>query len=108
VGAALLSDSGEVSSGCNVENRSYGLTMCAERVALGAAIVKGEREFKELVIFTDAAEPTVPCGACRQVLAEFCPNLKITSVTSGGQSAQFSLEKLFPLPAQGILSQRST
>ncbi len=108
VGAALLSESGEVSSGCNVENRSYGLTMCAERVALGAAIVKGERAFKELVIFTDATEPTVPCGACRQVLAEFCPNLKITSVTLGGHSAQFSHERLFPLPAQGILRQRST
>ena len=108
MGAALLSDTGEVSSGCNVENLSYGLTMCAERVALGAAIVQGQREFKELVIFTNAVEPTVPCGACRQVLAEFCPSLKITSVTLGGQSAQFSLGKLLPLPSQGILTQRST
>jgi len=75
VGAALRTSSGEIFRGCNVENRSYGLTNCAERVALGAAVSAGFREFDALVIATSGG--VVPCGACRQVLVEFCQQLTV-------------------------------
>ncbi|MFP6671342.1 MAG: cytidine deaminase [Pirellulaceae bacterium] len=75
VGAALRTSSGETFRGCNVENRSYGLTNCAERVALGAAVAAGFREFDALVIATSGG--VLPCGACRQVLVEFCQQLTI-------------------------------
>ena len=75
VGAALRTSSGEIFRGCNVENRSYGLTNCAERVALGAAVSAGFREFDALVIATSGG--VLPCGACRQVLVEFCQQLTI-------------------------------
>ena len=104
VGAALRVVTGEVFSGCNVENVSYGLTICAERVAVGAAVQAGATEFDRLAIVTDSAEPVVPCGACRQVLAEFCPDLRIVSRTLGGLTAEFSLSTLLPKPRQGILA----
>jgi cytidine deaminase len=103
VGAALRLESGLVVSGCNVENVSYGLTMCAERVCVGKAIDEGEKSFQALAIVTDTDIPVVPCGACRQVLAEFAPALVITSWTLAGESKEFSLADLFPLPNQGIL-----
>ena len=104
VGAALQTATGRVFSGCNVENVSYGLTMCAERVAIGAAVQAGATEFHLLAIVTDSSEPVVPCGACRQVLAEFCPDLQIVSRTLKGDTAEFSLGTLFPRPRQGILA----
>src|SRR6478609_7284214 len=73
VGAALLTESGKVFTGGNVENISYGLTICAERAAVFAAVQAGEREFKAIAIVADTGEPISPCGACRQVLAEFSP-----------------------------------
>lgn len=103
VGAALLTESGLVVSGCNIENISYGLTMCAERVCIGRAIDQGEKSFRLLTIVADTETPIVPCGACRQVLAEFAPSLVITSWTLAGRSQEFSLADLFPLPSQGIL-----
>jgi len=103
VGAALLSADGQVFSGCNVENVSFGLTMCAERVAAGAAVSQGVREFELLAIASDSAEPVVPCGACRQVLAEFAPQLRIVSSTLTGQIGEFELNQLLPAPRQGIL-----
>lgn len=103
VGAALRLKSGLVVSGCNVENISFGLTMCAERVCVGRAIDQGERTFEALAIVADTETPIVPCGACRQVLAEFAPELVITSWTLGGDSQEFSLADLLPLPSQGIL-----
>jgi cytidine deaminase len=102
VGAALRLKSGLIISGCNVENISYGLTMCAERVCVGRAIDAGEPAFEALIIVADTKTPIVPCGACRQVLAEFAPTLLITSCTLTGGSQEFSLADLLPLPSQGI------
>lgn len=102
VGAALLSKSGLVFAGCNVENISLGLTMCAERVCLGKAIEQGERLFEAITIVADSAVPVVPCGACRQVLAEFSPELLIISWTLSGDTQEFKLNDLLPIPTQGI------
>ena len=103
VGAALQLKSGLIISGCNVENISFGLTMCAERVCVGRALDQGERHFAALAIIADTETPIVPCGACRQVLAEFAPKLLITSWTLAGDSQEFLLADLLPLPKQGIL-----
>lgn len=103
VGAALQGRSGSVFSGCNVENISLGLTMCAERVCVGKAIVAGEQNFESLTLVTDTETPVVPCGACRQVLAEFSPSLTIQSWTLSGVKQEFSLADLLPIPKQGIM-----
>jgi cytidine deaminase len=103
VGAALRGTDGRVFVGCNVENVSFGLTMCAERVAVGNAVQAGAVEFDALAIVSDSSEPVVPCGACRQVLAEFSPNLRIVSGTVSGATTEFDLATLLPKPRQGIL-----
>lgn len=103
VGAALLCESGKVFRGCNIENVSFGLTLCAERVCAGAAIAAGETNFQVVVVVADSADPVVPCGACRQFLAEFNPNLKVYGATLGGKIAKFDLSELLPRSAQGIL-----
>ncbi|HVF72657.1 MAG TPA: cytidine deaminase [Chthoniobacterales bacterium] len=103
VGAALLTESGEVFSGCNVENVSFGLTMCAERVAVGKAIAAGQSALKAIAIVSDSEVPVVPCGGCRQVMAEFNPELSIISWTLSGQKAEFTLASLLPLARQGMI-----
>lgn len=97
VGAALLDDTGEIHLGCNVENASLGLSSCAERNAVFRAVAEGRREFTAVAIATEAEELTPPCGACRQVLLEFAPRLKILLVNSHGQREWHCLDELLPL-----------
>ena len=103
VGAALLTKSGRVFTGCNIENISFGLTLCAERVALSGAISNGEREIVAIYLVADSKEPVLPCGACRQVLAEFNSSMKVVTSTVGGKREDVELQNLLPRPRQGIL-----
>ncbi len=96
VGAALEGAGGRIYAACNVENSSFGLSVCAERAALFRAVAEGEREFRRLVIYSPEAGPLSPCGACRQVLAEFCPNLSVLSAGRGRTRREFSLAQLLP------------
>lgn len=96
VGAALLTRSGRVFPGCNVENATYGATCCAERVAIGNAIAAGERDFIGIAIFTDTPKPVSPCGICRQVIAEFGPHLAVASFCSGDGVLRTTAGDLLP------------
>jgi len=96
VGAALEGEQGTLYVGCNVENSSFGLTICAERAALFRAIAEGNRVFRRLVIYTPDAGPLSPCGACRQVLAEFSRTLPMLSLGRGGLRREFNLADLLP------------
>jgi cytidine deaminase len=108
VGAALLTKSGRVFIGNNVENISFGLTMCAERVCVGAAVAAGERDFTQLIIATRSNQSTMPCGACRQVIAEFNPSLKISSVAMDGSIEEVTMDDLLPRAHYGIDVPRRT
>ena len=96
VGAALLTDDGKIFTGCNVENSSYGLTVCAERVAVFKAVSEGHLRFKAIVVYTEARPPARPCGACLQVLSEFGPELEICCVNAEGDKDNFTLKDLLP------------
>lgn len=96
VGAALRGADGSVHPGCNVENASYPAGMCAERAAVARAVSDGVREFSSLVVCTEAAVPTPPCGICRQVLHEFAPLLEVTSITTSGARQTWRLDALLP------------
>ena len=96
VGAALRSSDGRVFSGCNVENASYGLTLCAERSAIMKAVSEGAREFTAIAITTNRESALMPCGACRQVLSEFAPKLRILVVGTNKKRREISLEALLP------------
>jgi len=106
VGAALLTKSGEVFTGCNVENVSYRLTICAEQGAVANAIAHGHKDFLRIAVVADSKEPIVPCGACRQMLAEFNPELSVVMATTNGQVEEVSLRDLLPRPSQGILESK--
>jgi cytidine deaminase len=95
VGAALLCDDGTVFHGSNVENVSYGLTICAERGAVSAAVAAGARSFRAIAVVTDAEQVVWPCGACRQVLAEFAPSMTVLAEANGRREEK-TLEELLP------------
>ena len=96
VGAAVLTAEGRIYTGCNIENISYGLTNCAERTAIFQAVAHGERDFTHLAICTDTDTWTAPCGACRQVMLEFAPQMQVIMVNSRGERKQLSAAELMP------------
>jgi len=101
VGAALLARDGSVHAACNVENASYGLTVCAERGAVAKAVAAGVREYSVVAIVTDGDKPVAPCGACRQVLAEFGRGIRVVS-EAGGIRREWTLDELLPEPFEGL------
>jgi cytidine deaminase len=104
VGAALETADGTIVSGCNVENASYGLTICAERVAMFKALSEGHRKFRRVVIVADTQEPTPPCGACRQILWEFGGDLEVVIANLRRELGRYHMADLLPLPFdEGIL-----
>ena len=103
VGAALLTRSGEIFGGCNVENMSLSLTLCAERAAATAAVHAGQRDFVALAVAADTTVPIVPCGACRQFLAEFHPAMPIYTLGRDGVAHSWLLSELLPSPFGGIM-----
>lgn len=103
VGAAVLTESGRVFTGCNVENISFGLTICAERAAVISAIAGGERKFLRICVVSDSQTPVSPCGACRQVLAEFGSALEVVSCNLQGEVYRSTLRELLPRASEGIL-----
>ena len=96
VGAAVKTDSGKVYTGCNVESASYGLTVCAERVAIWKALSEGERHFTELAVVADTEVLTPPCGTCRQIIWEFARNATIVFANLSGESEVFHMKDLLP------------
>ena len=96
VGAALETTDGEIITGCNVENATYGLTVCAERVAVFKAISEGARRFRRIAIAADTENLTPPCGACRQILWEFCGDIPVILVNPRGKTETLAMKDLFP------------
>ena len=100
VGAAVEGEDGSVFAGCNVENASYGLVMCAERVAIGAAVAGGVRQFRRVVVVSDSEPPAPPCGACRQVIFEFAPDAEVLAV-GPRSSHRWTMRDLLPAAFSG-------
>ncbi|MGA2270025.1 MAG: cytidine deaminase [Bryobacteraceae bacterium] len=98
VGAAIEDSDGRIHTGCNVENATYGLTVCAERVAVLKAVSEGVRKFRRVAIAADTDALTPPCGACRQILWEFCGDVEIVLVNPRGKTETHRLKDLFPKP----------
>ncbi len=98
VGAALLGEDGQIYAGCNVENATYGLTVCAERVAVFKAVSEGARKFRRIVVAADTNVLTPPCGACRQILWEFCGDIEVILTNLQGKTESLRLKDLFPRP----------
>jgi cytidine deaminase len=98
VGAALEDDGGRVHTGCNVENATYGLTVCAERVAVFKAISEGVRSFRRIAVVADTDKLTPPCGPCRQILWEFCGDIEVILANPRGKTETLRLRDLFPRP----------
>jgi cytidine deaminase len=98
VGAALEDDTGRIHTGCNVENATYGLTLCAERVAVFKAISEGARKFTRIAVAADTDVLTPPCGACRQILWEFCGNIELILLNPRGKTETIHLSEIFPRP----------
>jgi cytidine deaminase len=98
VGAALETSGGEVVGGCNIENATYGLTVCAERVALWKALSEGRDIFTRIAVVADTDDPTPPCGACRQLLWEYCGDIEVLLANLSGIKRRLRLSELLPLP----------
>lgn len=98
VGAALEGQRGSIFTGCNIENATYGLTLCAERVAIFKAISEGAAQFLRLIVVTDTDRLTPPCGACRQIIWEFCGDVPVTMANLQGKSETVRMSDLFPRP----------
>lgn len=98
VGAALVTKSGKVYRGCNVENCTYGLTVCAERVALLTALAAGDRSFTAIAVVSQSEDPATPCGPCRQLMWEFCGDIDVTIANLNGKRIDYKLSELFPHP----------
>jgi cytidine deaminase len=98
VGAALETDKGDVISGCNIENATYGLTMCAERVALYKALSEGRDVFTRVAVVADTDDPTPPCGSCRQLLWEYCGDIEVVLANLSEVKRRMRLSQLLPLP----------
>ena len=98
VGAALETDTGEIITGCNVENATYGLTICAERVAIFKALSEGKRAFTRIAVVADTTSPTPPCGACRQLLWEYCGDIPVVLANLQKISGRHQMRELLPLP----------
>lgn len=96
VGAAVLTDKGDIFSGCNVENAAYGLTICAERNAICQMVSRAQHKIQVIVIYTPTEDPAAPCGACRQVINEFGPDARVVSVCDGPERIDTTLIKLLP------------
>jgi cytidine deaminase len=96
VGAAVLASDGSIASGCNIENASYGLTLCAERNAIFRAVADGAKSIVALVVYTPTPEPVAPCGACRQVIAEFGRDVKVRAICAGTGRVDYTLDELLP------------
>lgn len=96
VGAALECADGTVIRGCNIENATFGLTICAERVAIFKALSEGIREFRRIIVATDAATLTPPCGACRQIIWEFCGDIPVMAVNPRGDVVEWTMSQLLP------------
>jgi cytidine deaminase len=101
VGAALEDSAGRVHTGCNIESSTYGLTLCAERVAVFKAVSEGARGFRRIAIAADTETLTPPCGACRQILWEFCGDVEVVLVNPRGKTETLRLKELFPRPFDG-------
>jgi cytidine deaminase len=108
VGAALETADGSIITGCNIENATYGLTICAERVAMFKALSEGHRAFVRIAIVADTDAPTPPCGACRQILWEFAGNIEIQLANLKGETVVHHLKNLLPLPFDARLLERRT
>lgn len=98
VGAALEAATGEIITGCNVENATYGLTICAERVAIFKALSEGHRKFTRIAVVAETESPTPPCGACRQIIWEFCGDIEVTMANLVAITATLQIKNLLPLP----------
>ena len=98
VGAAIETEDGAIYGGCNVENSTYGLTVCAERIAIWKALSEGARKFRAVAVVTGADTPTAPCGACRQILWEFAGDVPVVSATVGGARKTYRMADLLPEP----------
>ncbi|MBI4481842.1 MAG: cytidine deaminase [Acidobacteria bacterium] len=98
VGAALLGGDGKVYRGCNIENSTYGLTVCAERVAIFKALSEGVRKFRKIAVASSSEKGASPCGSCRQLLWEFCGDIPVLVATPSGKTSKYRVQKLLPHP----------